>query len=83
MTPSKEEFRDTMLRLIAEDKRKKKRQDITNDADVVVPAGTTYSIGVFQRYTSNNAHIKNATKWVVEKVDIEAYEEKIFMGLYD
>lgn len=34
MTPSKEEFRDTMLRLIAEDKRKKKRQDITNDADV-------------------------------------------------
>ncbi len=58
-------------------------EDLRKDDVVVVPASTTYSIGVFQRYTSNNTHIKNATKWVVEKVDISAYEEKIFMGLYD
>lgn len=32
MTPSKEEFRDTLLMLIAENKRKKKH--IYNDADI-------------------------------------------------
>ena len=34
MTPSKEEFRDKLLMLIAENKRKKKRQHIYNEADI-------------------------------------------------
>lgn len=58
-------------------------EDLRKDDVVVVPAGNTYGIGIFQRYTSNNIHTKNATKWIVEKVDIKAYEEKIFMGLYE
>ena len=34
MGPSKEEFRDKILMLIAENKRKKKRQHIYNEVDI-------------------------------------------------
>lgn len=47
---------------------------------VVVPTNNFYSIGTFSRYSNNKQHVKNATKWIVEKVDIEAYETKMFLG---
>jgi hypothetical protein len=47
---------------------------------LVVPTNKFYSIGTFSRYSSNKQHVKNATKWIVEKVDIEAFETKMFLG---
>jgi len=54
--------------------------DLKEGDVVVVPTNDFYSIGIFSRYSTNEQHIKNATKWIVEKVDIEAYEMKIFLG---
>jgi len=48
---------------------------------VVVPTNDFYSVGVFSRYSTNKQHIKNASKWIVEKVDIEKFENKMFLGL--
>jgi sortase (surface protein transpeptidase) len=48
---------------------------------VVVPTNNFYSVGVFSRYSSNKQHIKNAEKVIVEKVDIEKFENKMFLGL--
>ena len=50
---------------------------------VVVPTNSFYSIGVFSRYSSNKQHIKNASKRIIEKVDIEAYETKMFLGGFE
>jgi O-glycosyl hydrolase len=55
-----------------------------NEGDVlVVPTNNSYSIGYFSRYSTNKQHILNATKWVVQKVDVEAYETKMFLGEFD
>jgi hypothetical protein len=55
--------------------------DGLNEGDVVVvPTNDSYSVGYFSRYSTNKQHIKNATKWIVQKVDVEAYETKIFLG---
>lgn len=48
---------------------------------VVVTTNNFYSVGVFSRYSSNKQHMKNAEKWIVEKVDIEKFENKMFLGL--
>lgn len=50
---------------------------------VVVPTNNFYSVGVFSRYSTNKQHIKNASKWIVEKVDTEAFETKMFLGGFD
>ncbi len=55
--------------------------DLEEGDVVVVPTNDSYSIGYFSRYTANKQHIKNATKLIVEKVDIKAYETKIFLGI--
>lgn len=55
-------------------------EDLKEGDVVVVPTNDFYSIGVFSRYSSNKQYIKNATKCIVEKVDIEAYETKMFLG---
>ncbi len=55
-------------------------EDLKEDDVVVVPTNNSYSIGYFSRYSTNKQHIKNATKWIVQKVDIEAYETKLFLG---
>lgn len=50
---------------------------------LVVPTNNSYSIGYFSRYSSNKKHIENATKIIVQKVDMEAYEIKLmrlFLG---
>ncbi len=55
-------------------------EDLNEDDVVVVPTNNSYSIGYFSRYSTNKQHIKNATKWIVQKVDVEAYETKMFLG---
>jgi len=50
---------------------------------VVVPTNSSYSIGYFSRYSSNKQHVKNATKVIVQKVDVEAYESKLFLGGFE
>lgn len=50
---------------------------------LVVPTNESYSIGFFSRYTTNKQHEKSAKKWIVEKVDIEAYENKLFLGGFE
>lgn len=57
--------------------------DLREGDVVVVPTNNFYSVGVFSRYSTNKQHIKNASKCIVEKVDIEAYEEKLFLGGFD
>lgn len=58
-------------------------EDLNEGDVVVVPTNNSYSIGYFSRYSTNKQHIKNATKWIVQKVDIEAYETKMFLGGFD
>lgn len=58
-------------------------KDLKEGDVVVVPTNNFFSIGTFSRYSSNKQHIKNATKCIVEKVDIEAYETKMFLGGFD
>ena len=55
-------------------------EDLREGDVVVVPTNNLYSIGYFSRYSTNKQHVKNATKWIVQKVDIEAYETKMFLG---
>lgn len=47
---------------------------------LVVPTNNAYSIGYFSRYSRNKKHVENATKMIVQKVDIESYEERLFLG---
>lgn len=58
-------------------------EDLKENDVVVVPTNDSYSIGYFSRYTTNKLHIKNASKYIVEKVDIAAYEAKLFLGGFD
>jgi len=55
-------------------------EDLKEGDVVVVPTNKSYSIGLFSRYSINKQHIKNATKWIVQKVDVEAYETMLFLG---
>lgn len=55
-------------------------EDLKEGDVVVVPTNSSYSIGYFSRYSTNKQHIKNATKWIVQKVDVEAFETKMFLG---
>lgn len=47
---------------------------------VVVPTNDFFSVGVFSRYSNNKQHIKNAEKYIVQKVDVEGYWNNIFLG---
>lgn len=58
-------------------------EDLKEDDVVVVPTNSSFSIGYFSRYSSNKQHVKNASKYIVQKVDIEAYETKMFLGGFD
>lgn len=55
-------------------------EDLKEGDIVVVPTNNSYSIGYFSRYSINKQHLKNATKHIVQKVNIEAYEMKMFLG---
>ena len=58
-------------------------EDLTEDDVVVVPTNNSYSVGYFSRYSDNKQHIRNATKWIIQKVDIESFENRMFLGGYD
>ena len=58
-------------------------EDLKEDDVVVVPTNNSYSIGYFSRYSDNKQHIKNATKCIVQKVDIEGFESRMFLGGFD
>lgn len=58
-------------------------EDLKEGDVLVVPTNKSYSIGYFSRYSNNKQHVKNASKWIVQKVDVEAYEEKLFLGGFD
>lgn len=48
---------------------------------LVVPTSTSYSIGIFSRYSKSKLHIEKAEKWIVKNInsDIEDFEEKMFL----
>ena len=58
-------------------------EDLKKNDVLVVPTNTSYSIAHFSRYSDNKQHIKNATKWIIQKVDIEEFENRMFLGGYD
>lgn len=60
-------------------------EDLKKDDVVVVPTSNLYSIGTFSRYSTSKLHIEKAEKWIVKNIspDIEAYEEKLFLGGFD
>jgi len=58
-------------------------KDLKENDVVVVPTNSSYSIAHFSRYSDNKQHVRNASKWIVEKVDIEAYENRMFLGGFD
>ena len=55
-------------------------KDLKEEDVVVVPTNNSYSIGYFSRYSTNKQHVKNATKLIIQRVDIEAYENRLFLG---
>ena len=58
-------------------------EDLKVDDVVVVPTNSSYSVGYFSRYSDNKQHIRNASKCIVQKVDIESFENKLFLGGFD
>lgn len=58
-------------------------KDLKKNDVLVVPTNTSYSIAHFSRYSDNKQHIKNATKWIIQKVDIEEFENRMFLGGFD
>lgn len=55
-------------------------KDLKKDDVLVVQANNSYSIAIFQRYSSTKRSIEQATKWIVQKVDVEEFETKLFLG---
>jgi hypothetical protein len=60
-------------------------EDLKKEDVVVVPTSNSYSIGIFSRYSTSKLHIDKADKWIVKNIspDIQAYEEKLFLGGFD
>ncbi|WP_243129523.1 hypothetical protein [Clostridium sp. HBUAS56017] len=52
---------------------------------LIVPTSNSYSIASFSRYSKSKIHQEKAEKWIVKNIgpDIEAYEEKLFLGGFD
>lgn len=55
-------------------------KNLENGDVLVVQANNSYAIAIFQRYSKTKSRIEQATKWVIEKVDIDAFEERMFLG---
>lgn len=55
-------------------------KNLEKDDVLVVQANNSYSIAIFQRYSSTKRSIEQATKWIVQKVDVEEFETKLFLG---
>ncbi len=55
-------------------------EDLKKDDVLVVQANNSYSIAIFQRYSTAKSRVEQATKWIVQKVDVEEFETKLFLG---
>lgn len=55
-------------------------EDLEQGDLLVVQANNSYSIAIFQRYSSTKSRVEQATKWIVQKVDVEEFETKLFLG---
>lgn len=55
-------------------------ENLKKDDVLVVQANNSYSIAIFQRYSSSKSRVEQATKWIVQKVDVEEFESKLFLG---
>ncbi|WP_308779776.1 hypothetical protein [uncultured Clostridium sp.] len=55
-------------------------ENLKKDDVLVVQANNSYSIAIFQRYSSSKSRVEQATKWIVQKVDVEEFETKLFLG---
>ena len=55
-------------------------ENLKKDDVLVVQANNSYSIAIFQRYSSAKSRVEQATKWIVQKVDVEEFETKLFLG---
>lgn len=53
--------------------------DLKEGDVLVVQDLDSYSIATFQRYSKTKQNKEKATKWIVQKVDIEAFEDKMFL----
>lgn len=55
-------------------------EDLKEGDVLVVQALDSYSIANFQRYSKTKQNVEKATKWIVQKVDVEKFEERLFLG---
>ena len=58
-------------------------EDLKKDDVLVVQANNSYSVAISQRYSSAKSRVEQATKWIVQKVDVEEFETKLFLGVLD
>ena len=58
-------------------------EDLKKGDVLVVQANNSYSVAIFQRYSSAKSRVEQATKWIVQKVDVEEFETKLFLGELD
>lgn len=54
--------------------------DLKQGDILVVQANNSYSVAIFQRYSAAKSRVEQATKWIVQKVDVEEFETKLFLG---
>lgn len=54
--------------------------DLKENDYVVVQANDEYSLAKVVRYTNDSNKTEKATKWVVQKIDIEHFKNKLFLG---
>lgn len=52
---------------------------------VLVPTLSSYSVGVFKRYTSEKVHDDKAEKWIVANLQptVEEFEDRLLLGDLD
>ena len=55
-------------------------EDLKPGDVLIVQTNNFYSVAIFQRYSKTKSRIEQATKWIIEKVDVAGFEEKIFLG---
>lgn len=54
--------------------------DLKENDYVVVQANNDYSLAIVVRYTNDSKKVEQATKYVVQKIDIEQFKNKLFLG---
>lgn len=52
---------------------------------VLVPTLSSYSVGVFKRYTTEKVHYDKAEKWIVTNLQptVEEFEDRLLLGDFD